>query len=178
VCPANVSYVSNPICVPVSSEVVQYDTPSETEYPSYTCFSCENITVGFCLVSPSFSLFDRYESAFVSWISAGLNLTQLQVFLRSYMWQEGPQLVLTILLFPDKNRTRFADAEFDRLYNSFTQGQIPDSKLFGPYELLSFEPRSSQIGRYSAYPFQIRVPLHLLQGGKLQPYQGLVNPEK
>jgi len=158
----------NPLCIPILSDVVQYDTTSATEYPSNTCYSCENITIGFRLISPSFTLFDRYDAAFVSWLTAGLNLTQRQVVLQDYTWQKGPRLDTIILLFPENNYTRFAQSEFDRLYNTFSNWLIPDSEVFGPYELITFEPRSTQTGRYSIYHFQIHMQLHLSKRGSFR----------
>lgn len=154
VCPTNTSSSTlNPLCLRILDDVVQYDTTSTPEYPSNICSTCENITIGYRLVSPSFTLFDRYDTAFVSYLSGGLNLTQRQVVLRDYTWQRGPRLAMTILLFPERNYTTFVESELNRLYNSFSEWLIPGSEVFGPYEMISFEPRSMQIGRHSTYPF-------------------------
>lgn len=148
----------NPLCVSVVDDVVNYDTIYD-EYRLNSCSACENITVGVRLVSPSFTLFDRYDTAFVSYLSAGLNLTQLQVVLRDYTWQPGPRLAMTILLFPPTNVTRFVESEFNRLYTSLSGWLIPESDVFGPFELTTFEPRSTlQVGRsgstYKYIPFK------------------------
>lgn len=144
------SSTQNPLCIVASDDVFQYDvsSPGVKDAPD-TCTTCENITVEFRLVSPSFTLFDRYDTAFASYLSAGLNMTQRQVVLVDYRWQKGPRLDLDVLLFPQAGLTMFNQTELDRLYASFSTWKIPDSEVFGPYELISFEPRSLKIGRYS-----------------------------
>ncbi|KAG0573274.1 hypothetical protein KC19_VG164000, partial [Ceratodon purpureus] len=64
-----------------------------------------------------------------------------QVVLKDYTWERGPRLRMTILLF-SRNGTSFEQPEFDRLYTNFSQWDLPDSARFGPWELLSFDPRS------------------------------------
>jgi hypothetical protein len=77
----------------------------------------------------------------VSYLSSGLNLTEDQVVIQQYTWQPGPRLYMIIQLLPAVNNT-FNETEFQRLYKTFSNWQIPDSTVFGPYELLSFEPRN------------------------------------
>jgi serine/threonine protein kinase len=88
-------------------------------------------------------MFDRYDAEFVSYLSGGLNLSTSQVVLKNYTWQLGPRLEMSILLLPADNNT-FNQSEFNRLYQTFANWGIPDSSLFGPYELLSFDPRGLQ----------------------------------
>lgn len=77
----------------------------------------------------------------MSYLSTGLNLTEDQVVIQQYTWQQGPRLSMIIQLLPAVNNT-FNETEFQRLYKAFSNWQIPDSTVFGPYELLSFEPRN------------------------------------
>lgn len=88
-------------------------------------------------------MFDRYDAEFVSYLSGGLNLSTSQVVLKNYTWQLGPRLEMSIQLLPADNNT-FNQSEFNRLYQTFANWGIPDSTLFGPYELLSFDPRGLQ----------------------------------
>lgn len=141
ICAPNQS-ISNPLCVPNSDPVsFNYDSTVPVEIPPNTCQTCKFITVGYRLKSPGFSVFDLYSQQFLVYLSSGLNLTRSQVVLKNYMWQQGPRLAMTILLYPNGNNT-FNQSEFDRLYQTFSAWLIPDSAVFGPYELVSFDPRS------------------------------------
>ncbi|KAG0622269.1 hypothetical protein M758_3G085700 [Ceratodon purpureus] len=139
----NANLLTNPLCVPSNDPfLVPYDSSVALEpSSSNSCHACQPITIGYRLKSPGFSSFDRYDSQFLSWFSAGLNLTQSQVVLKDYTWERGPRLRMTILLF-SRNGTSFQQPEFDRLYTNFSQWDLPDSARFGPWELLSFDPRS------------------------------------
>lgn len=134
--------LTNPLCIPNNDPfIVPYDSTVTMETPPNLCQTCDFITVGYRLKSPGFSTFDRLDKQFVDYLSSGLNLTQNQVVLKNYMWQHGPRLLMTILLYPE-NSNSFNQSEFDRLYTTFSQWRIPDSEVFGPYELLSFDPRT------------------------------------
>jgi hypothetical protein len=138
------SNATNPLCVAnYNTDIINYDTTITPEYPPDACTICQPITVGYRLKSPGFSMFDRYDEEFVSYLSGGLNLSTSQVVLKNYTWQVGPRLEMSILLLPADNNT-FNQSEFDRLYQTFANWGIPDSNLFGPYELLSFNPRGLQ----------------------------------
>ena len=130
------------MCVPNFADLSSpYDDPVPVEIPSTTCQTCSFITVGYRLKSPGFTVFDLYEEQFLDYLSSGLSLTPSQVVLQDFMWQEGPRLQMTIRLYPVGNNT-FNQSEFNRLYNAFATWNITDSSIFGPYELLSFNPRS------------------------------------
>ncbi|KAG0602455.1 hypothetical protein M758_10G015700 [Ceratodon purpureus] len=143
ICNPNTALTSqNPVCVPNYDVLANpYDDNVPVEIPPNTCQTCKYITVGYRLKSPGFTVFDLYNQQFLAYLSSGLNLSQSQVVLQDYMWQQGPRLKMTIRLYPVGNNT-FNQSEFDRLYNSFSAWKIPDSPVFGPYELISFDPRS------------------------------------
>jgi serine/threonine protein kinase len=143
ICDPNNNLTSqNPVCVPNFDPVgTPYDDRVPVEIPPDTCQTCRFITVGYRLKSPGFSVFDLYSQQFLAYLSSGLNLSHSQVVLQDYMWQQGPRLKMTIRLYPEGNHT-FNQSEFDRLYNTFAAWRIPDSDLFGPFEFLSFDPRS------------------------------------
>ena len=141
ICPATTTS-PNPFCVQNYGILeYPYDTPQTREIPPNTCQTCKYILVGYRLKSPGFSVFDLYDEEFISYLSEGLNLTENQVVLQDYTWQVGPRLAMDIRLYPVGNIT-FNQSEFDRLYTAFSEWQMDDSTLFGPYELLSFTPRS------------------------------------
>jgi hypothetical protein len=97
------------------------------------------IVVGFQLKSPSFLFFDAFSEAFLSWLTAGLGLSLSQVSIQDAQWV-GPRLQMTLLLLPEVGV--FNVTEFDYLYAIFSQWKIVDNPVLGPYELLSFYPRT------------------------------------
>jgi Leucine-rich repeat (LRR) protein len=138
----NTTSAPNPLCTPYNNSItVPFDSPQPIDFPPNACHTCTPITVEYRLKSPGFLTFDNYEAAFVSYLSSGLNLTEDQVVIQQYTWQPGPRLNMTILLLPAVNNT-FNETEFQRLYTAFSTWQMPDSTVFGPYELISFNPRS------------------------------------
>lgn len=132
----------NPVCIPNFDILAYpYDDSVPVDIPPETCTTCRYITVGYRLKSPGFSVFDLYSQEFLAYLSSGLSLNLHQVVLQDYMWQAGPRLAMTIRLYPVGNNT-FNQSEFDRLYSTFSAWNITDSPVFGPYELISFDPRS------------------------------------
>ena len=66
-----------------------------------------------------------------------LHLYQLELV--TFAWQKGPRLRMLLKLFPVyvPNTTHlFNESEVRRLVELFTGWKIPDSEIFGPYELL------------------------------------------
>ncbi|KAK3145227.1 hypothetical protein QOZ80_4AG0325740 [Eleusine coracana subsp. coracana] len=57
----------------------------------------------------------------------------------TFMWEEGPRLKMYLKLFPN-NTAFFTASEVLRLRSLFTGWLIPDSDIFGPYELINFDP--------------------------------------
>ncbi|KAG0566527.1 hypothetical protein KC19_7G070000 [Ceratodon purpureus] len=146
ICPTQSNSTTiNPLCIFNLNPVVQFDIASSPVNPSDACQNCEPITVGYRLKSPGFTVFDRHDLAFTTYLSSGLNLSHHQVVLRDYTWQRGPRLAMTIQLLPERT-TKFNDSEFDRLYRAFSDWLIPDGETFGPYELITFDPRATPTG--------------------------------
>ncbi len=157
VCGASSAF-NNPICVPQEySSLIEDDITNVTAVDSSNC-SCtppdvpgpflgsnspcncvQPIIVGFQLKSPSFLLFDAFSEAFLSWLTAGLDLSLSQVSIQDAQWV-GPRLQMTLLLLPEVGV--FNVTEFNRLYGIFSQWKILDNPVLGPYELLFFYPRT------------------------------------
>lgn len=93
--------------------------------------------------SPGFSDFRPYKSTFEEYLSSGLGLHLYQLEIDSYQWQKGPRLGMNLKLFPvyevnNQTSNTFNRSEVQRIMGMFTAWEIPDSELFGPYELLKF----------------------------------------
>jgi hypothetical protein len=74
-------------------------------------------------------------------MTSGLGLFPYQLYLDSFTWESGPRLRMFLKLFPDaysNNSSQFNQSEVQRIMNKFTSWGIPESDLFGPYELLGF----------------------------------------
>ncbi len=152
------SSANNPICVPQEySSLIEDDITNVTAADSSNC-SCTSpdvpgpflgsnsacncvqpIVVGFQLKSPSFLFFDAFSETFLSWLTAGLNLSLSQVSIQDAQWV-GPRLQMTLVLLPEVGV--FNVTEFNNLYAIFSQWKIVDNPVLGPYELLSFYPRT------------------------------------
>ncbi|KAB1211956.1 hypothetical protein CJ030_MR5G023736 [Morella rubra] len=107
------------------------------------CFCAAPLLVGYRLKSPGFSDFLPYRSMFEEYLTTGLDLVLNQLNLDSFAWEEGPRLNMFLKLFPVYNAPSndsfvFNTSEVKRIMNMFTSWQIPDSDIFGPYELLNF----------------------------------------
>ncbi|KAK1570459.1 hypothetical protein Q3G72_002218 [Acer saccharum] len=134
-----VSTYSPPECPPQSC-------PSPYEYSRSSpvlCFCAAPLLVEYRLKSPGFSYFRQYLTTFEEYITTGLELNPSQLDLDSFTWQKGPRLRMYLKLFPvygvdNKTTNVFNDSEVRRIRSMFTGWLIPDSDLFGPYELLDF----------------------------------------
>ncbi|KAL5711542.1 hypothetical protein ACHQM5_021984 [Ranunculus cassubicifolius] len=104
------------------------------------CFCAAPLMVGYRLKSPGFSDFPPYENAFDVYLSSGLQMNLYQLAIDSFMWEEGPRLGMYLKLFPAYQNTTntFNENEIRSLRSMFTGWKIPDSDIFGPYELLNF----------------------------------------
>lgn len=103
------------------------------------CFCAVPVYVDYRLKSPGFWNFIPYERQFQQYLSSGLSLSLYQLEVSSFMWEEGPRLKMYLKLFPN-NTILFNSSEVSRLRGMFTGWQIPDSDIFGPYELINFDP--------------------------------------
>ncbi|XP_042511451.1 probable LRR receptor-like serine/threonine-protein kinase At1g06840 isoform X5 [Macadamia integrifolia] len=101
-----------------------------------SCSCAAPLWVGYRLKSPGFSDFVPYEIPFDWYLSTGLSLAPYQVDIDTFIWEEGPRLKMNLKLFP-VNYT-FNNSELERIRGMFTGWHIPDSDIFGPYELLNF----------------------------------------
>lgn len=102
------------------------------------CFCAAPLIVEYRLKSPGFSDFRPYRSQFNTYLTTGLSLNIYQLNVTSFTWQEGPRLLMDFKIFPvfDNHSHIFNSSELQRLISMFTGWRIPDSDLFGPYELL------------------------------------------
>lgn len=103
------------------------------------CFCAIPLYVDYRLKSPGLSDFVPYEALFQQYLSSGLSLLSFQLEVSTFMWEEGPRLKMSLKLFPNRT-TMFNTSEVSRLRGMFTGWQIPDSDIFGPYELINFNP--------------------------------------
>lgn len=102
------------------------------------CFCAYTLNVEYRLKSPGFSYFQPYYYDFEHYLTNGLRLFLSQLNIISFVWEEGPRLKMELRLFPTDS-TIFNSSEVLRIRNMFTGWEIPDSVIFGPYELLDFE---------------------------------------
>ncbi|KAK8942838.1 putative LRR receptor-like serine/threonine-protein kinase [Platanthera zijinensis] len=115
-------------------------TDLDYEYNPFSpipCFCAVPFEVGYRLKSPGFSDFRPYIDRFEDYLTSGLELTLYQLVIDSFSWEEGPRLRITLKFFPN-NTSLFSDSEVLRIRGMFTGWLIPDSDIFGPYELLNF----------------------------------------
>ncbi|KAJ7964334.1 GPCR kinase [Quillaja saponaria] len=107
------------------------------------CFCAAPLLVGYRLKSPGFSDFRPYQIRFEEYLTSGLKVFTDQLYIDSFTWQQGPRLGMYLKLFPiyDVNNNRshtFSRSEVRRIRSMFTGWEIPDSGVFGPYELIEF----------------------------------------
>ncbi|XP_038706514.1 probable LRR receptor-like serine/threonine-protein kinase At1g06840 isoform X2 [Tripterygium wilfordii] len=120
--------------------------PPPFEYSTMSpvsCFCAAPLLFGYRLKSPGFSDFFPYERQFEEYLTSGLELNLFQLDIDSFRWEEGPRLRMFLKLFPvyDFNGSSshiFNGSEVRRIVSMFTGWNIPDSEIFGPYELLNF----------------------------------------
>lgn len=114
--------------------------PPPYEY-SVDCFCAAPLLVGYRLKSPGFSDFRPYLNAFEKYLTSGLSIYTKQLNF-TFQWQSGPRLRMNLKIFPlyvDRNSSHtFNRSEVQRIRSMFTGWKIPDSDLFGPYELNNF----------------------------------------
>ncbi|KAJ6383284.1 hypothetical protein OIU78_026714 [Salix suchowensis] len=88
--------------------------------------------------------------------------------LSSALWEEGPRLQMLLKLFPvyvNANSSRiFNDSEARRIISMFTGWNIPDSDVFGPYELLYITLLGPYTNVLSATPRKSKLSTAALVG--------------
>ncbi|RVW56398.1 putative LRR receptor-like serine/threonine-protein kinase [Vitis vinifera] len=104
------------------------------------CLCAAPLLVGYRLKSPGFSNFLAYQNMFEYYLTSGLSLNLDQLKIDSVEWEKGPRLKMYFKLFPDdvNNSSEFNSSEVLRIRGMFTGWNIPDSDVFGPYELINF----------------------------------------
>ncbi|KAJ0075648.1 hypothetical protein Patl1_35055 [Pistacia atlantica] len=108
------------------------------------CFCAAPLLVRYRLKSPGISYFLPYKKTFEEYLTSGLKLQLSQLDLDDFEWEKGPRLKMYLKLFPvyqanNTNSSVFNDSEVRRIRSMFTGWGIPDSDIFGPYELLEFD---------------------------------------
>ncbi|XVE92392.1 hypothetical protein REPUB_Repub01dG0093300 [Reevesia pubescens] len=126
------------VCGPQSCPFPYESSPTS----NLSCFCAAPLLVGYRLKSPGFSDFLPYRSEFEVYLTSGLNLNFDQLYIL-YAWEKGPRLQMYLKLYPvynaiDNNGNKFNESEVRRIRSMFTGWLIPDSDIFGPYELLNF----------------------------------------
>ncbi|KAJ1422960.1 Serine/threonine-protein kinase, active site [Sesbania bispinosa] len=114
--------------------------PPPFEY-SVDCFCAAPLLVGYRLKSPGFSNFLPYLNTFEEYLTSGLSIHTNQLNFTA-QWQAGPRLRMNLKIFPvyvdNTSSHTFNRSEVLRIRSMFTGWKIPDSDLFGPYELINF----------------------------------------
>ncbi|KAK1437005.1 hypothetical protein QVD17_02790 [Tagetes erecta] len=124
-------------CPPQSCPAPNYEYAPGSPTP---CFCAAPLLIGYRLKSPGFSDFPAYFYPFEVYLTSGLKINHYQLDL-TYEWQKGPRLRMYLKIFPvytGNDSNAFNRSEVLRIRKMFTQWEIPDSEIFGPYELLNF----------------------------------------
>ncbi|MBA0817302.1 hypothetical protein Gohar_001880 [Gossypium harknessii] len=108
-----------------------------------SCFCAVPLPVVYRLKSPGFSDFVPYINSFSEYLTTGLELDSDQLYIGSFEWEKGPRLKMNLKLYPVYNASNnsgnmFNGSEVQRISGLFTGWNIPDSDIFGPYELINF----------------------------------------
>ncbi|KAF6142999.1 hypothetical protein GIB67_041067 [Kingdonia uniflora] len=137
-------------CPPQSCPSEYYEYVEESPI---SCFCAAPLLVGYRLKSPGFSNFLPYKDRFKVYLTTGLKLDLYQLSIVSLIWEEGPRLRMYLKLFPKFNNQSniFNSTEIQRLRRMFVWWDIPDSSIFGPYELLYF----TLVGPYEEYTIDL-----------------------
>ncbi|KAM1272190.1 hypothetical protein ACFX2J_032912 [Malus domestica] len=112
------------------------------------CFCASPLRVKYRLKSPSFSYFPPHRQIFEIYLTRSLNLHVYQLSIDSFVWQEGPRLLMHLKLFPmfiNPHSNIFNVSEVRRVRGLFTSWEVPLVDFFGPYEILNF----TLLGPYS-----------------------------
>ncbi|KAG5233587.1 LRR receptor serine/threonine-protein kinase [Salix suchowensis] len=161
----NQSLTESNVTCPVQS------CPPPFEYfqtPLISCVCSAPLIFGYRLKSPGFTNFIAYRVEFEKYLTSGLELNLYQLNLSSALWEEGPRLQMLLKLFPvyvNANSSRiFNDSEARRIISMFTGWNIPDSDVFGPYELLYITLLGPYTNVLSATPRKSKLSTAALVG--------------
>ncbi|KAL8261925.1 hypothetical protein R6Q59_025974 [Mikania micrantha] len=143
-CQSPLALVSHLQSIPSNStENCPASCPLDYEYAPGSptpCFCAAPLLIGYRLKSPGFSDFEPYFYSFEVYLTSGLQIKQFQLDL-THEWEKGPRLRMLLKIFPEftgPTSNAFNMSEVFRIRSLFTQWEIPDSEIFGPYELLNF----------------------------------------
>lgn len=143
-CQSQTAIVNRLQSIPSNSSVncPPQSCPTDYEYAPGSpvrCFCAAPLLIGYRLKSPGISDFDAYFYPFEVYLTSGLRINHYQLDL-TYEWQKGPRLRMQLKIFPVyvPGSNEFNRSEVLRIRSMFTQWEIPDSEIFGPYELLNF----------------------------------------
>ncbi|KAK9065998.1 hypothetical protein SSX86_015400 [Deinandra increscens subsp. villosa] len=143
-CQSSIALVNHLQSIPSNStDNCQASCPPDYEYAPGSptpCFCAAPLLIGYRLKSPGFSDFLAYFYSFEVYLTTGLEIKQFQLDL-TYEWQKGPRLRMNLKIFPEfttPGSNVFNKSEVLRIRSMFTQWEIPDSEIFGPYELIDF----------------------------------------
>ncbi|KAK8333007.1 hypothetical protein V6Z12_A10G175600 [Gossypium hirsutum] len=116
------------------------------------CFCAAPFEVGLRLRSPTISDFRPYIVPYKEFITFNLGLDLYQLYVKSFIWQEGPRLRLFLKFFPQyiNNTNKFNNSEIQRIRDIIATFAIPSNDTFGPYELIDF----TLLGPYSNIDLQ------------------------
>ncbi|RAL37387.1 hypothetical protein DM860_000081 [Cuscuta australis] len=110
--------------------------------PANSCFCALPLLVEYRLKSPGFRDFPPHQMEFEDYLTSGLRLNFSQLDIDKFTWEEGPRVKISLKFFPtyipSNSFHTFNKSERLRIMSMFTGWLIPDSDLFGPYELLGF----------------------------------------
>lgn len=129
---------------PNTSECRPQSCPQPYEYAPASpvpCFCAAPLLVGYRLKSPGFSDFWPYLNQFEEYLTSGLHLYLYQLNIGSPAREVGNRWSMYLRIFPvytGNSSNEFNDSEVLRIRSMFTGWKIPDSSIFGPYELLNF----------------------------------------
>lgn len=123
--------------------------PPPYEY-SLDCFCAAPLLVDYRLKSPGFSDFRPFINEFEKYLTTGLTINMSQLNF-TFRWEAGPRLRMNLKFFPvylgQNSSHTFNETEVARIKSMFTGWNIPDSDLFGPYELINFNMGIYQNGK-------------------------------
>uniref|UniRef100_A0A6N2LZH1 non-specific serine/threonine protein kinase n=1 Tax=Salix viminalis TaxID=40686 RepID=A0A6N2LZH1_SALVM len=155
--------------------------PPPYEYfqtPLTSCVCSAPLIFGYRLKSPGFTNFIAYRVAFQEYLTSGLVLNLYQLNLSSALWEEGPRLKMLLKLFPvyvnESSSRTFNDSEVRRIISMFTGWNIPDSDIFGPYELIYINLLGPYTNVLSATPKKSKISTGALVGIVLGAIAGAV----
>ncbi|KAI5076459.1 hypothetical protein GOP47_0008524 [Adiantum capillus-veneris] len=140
----SITIPTTPLVIPITCSASSCDSSRNQELnfgllALNSCTCAYPLTVQYRLKSPSFAIYEPYESELETYLANSTNLSDYQVNASDFRWEPGPRLNLNLKLFPDQNSSEFSGAEVARLYSQFATWKFAETKIFGPYEMIAFE---------------------------------------